>query len=184
MHELRPECETRSPRPQNGMQTRTDRCTSAKWPKQRPWPPPARLVRPHRPLEVGDNEQSGSKHTKMTSNRYMKSHHRRSFAGELWADLPSRLCGEGLAKTCVVGVTATTALGRQYVALLSVGAQQGHILSATTRNKIEHGRILIVFGLLGHQGVVKSAITASRSRHRRRSLVTTNNCCEHVVECR
>ena len=25
-----------------------------------------------------------------------------------------------------------------------------------TRNKIEHGRVLIVFGLLGHRGVVKN----------------------------
>ncbi len=83
------------PRPQNGIQTRTDRCPSADRPEQRPWPLPARLVRPHRPLEVGENEQSGSKHTNMTSNRYMKSQHRRSFAGELWVDVPSRFLRRG-----------------------------------------------------------------------------------------
>ena len=87
---------------------------------------------------------------------------------------PRGFCGEGLARTCFVRGDGSDGRSTNDMAVLSAR------VAPPTRNKIEHGRVLIVLRLLGHRGVVKSAISASRSRHRRRSLEITNNCCEHA----
>ena len=75
------------------------------------------------------------------------------------------------------GVTAATALDLRSTDDMAVLSRAP---GPPTRNKIEHGRVLIVFGLLGHRGVVNTGDFGLRSRHCCRSLETTNNCCEHA----
>ena len=64
-------------------------------------------------------------------------------------------------KQVLCGVTAATALDLRSTGDMAVLSAR---VAPPTRNKIEHGRELIVFGLLGHRGVVKPVLSASRSR--------------------
>jgi len=161
------------------MQTRTNRCASADRPKQRPWPPPARLVRQHRPLEVGDNARAiwieahkndlESVHEVAPQAEFR----RRVVGGPTLAVVAARVWQKHVS----CGVTAATALDLRST---DDYGRAERARGPPARNKIEHSRGLIVFGLLGHRGVVNTGDFGLRSRHCCRSLETTNNCCEHA----
>ena len=60
------------------------------------------------------------------------------------------------------GVTAATVLGRRC-------GRAGGAFCDIGGNKIAHGRVLIVLGLLGHRGILKSALLGPRGRRRRKN---------------